>query len=97
MPRSFSIDAKPALTENVEHEFRLDRPLWGVEGMLQWGKAKFRSENLLKIGNGRARRAHLGCRELLTDVILDDICDCGRLEVVDIPSSGCMTVLVVYV
>lgn len=34
MPRSFNIDAKPALTENVEHEFRLDRPLCGVAGPL---------------------------------------------------------------
>lgn len=40
---------------------------------------------------------YLGCRELLIESTLDDICDCGKLDVIDIPSSGCITVLVVYV
>lgn len=32
MPRSFSIDARPVLTEYVEHEFRRDNPWRGVDG-----------------------------------------------------------------
>lgn len=46
MPRSFNIDAKPALTEYVEHEFRLDRPLCGVDGILQ-----FKNISLIGIQN----------------------------------------------
>lgn len=39
IPRSFSIDAKPRFTENVEQEFRLDIPCRGVAGALQEIKA----------------------------------------------------------
>lgn len=35
IPRSFSIDAKPKLTENVEQEFFRDNPARGVGGQLK--------------------------------------------------------------
>lgn len=34
IPRSFNMDARPALTENVEQELRRDRPECGVAGAL---------------------------------------------------------------
>ena len=36
IPRSFSIDAKPKLTENVEQEFFRDNPARGVGGQLKF-------------------------------------------------------------
>lgn len=73
MPRSFSIDASPRLTENVEQEFRRDRPDRGVDGAE-------------------------GCREGAADAICEDIWDGGRLKVTAVvPSSGCITVLLVKV
>lgn len=35
IPRSFNIDAKPKLTENVEQEFFRDKPARGVGGQLK--------------------------------------------------------------
>lgn len=35
MPRSFSTEARPRFTENVEHELRLDMPCRGVDGALK--------------------------------------------------------------
>jgi hypothetical protein len=35
IPRSFSMDAKPLLTENVLHEFLRDNPIRGVGGALK--------------------------------------------------------------
>lgn len=73
IPRSFSIDANPKLTENVEQEFLRDRPVRGVDGAD-------------------------GCREGHSDAICEDICDGGRLNVTAVvPSSGCITVLLVKV
>lgn len=39
MPLSFNIEASPALTENVEQEFRRERPVCGVAGALNNGKS----------------------------------------------------------
>jgi hypothetical protein len=40
----------------------------------------------------------VGCLELHTEATCEDICDGGRLKVTaDVPSSGCITVLFVYV
>lgn len=47
MPRSFSIEARPALTENVEHEFRRDRPVCGVAGALNKFKKKRTNRNFV--------------------------------------------------
>lgn len=39
MPLSFNIEASPALTENVEQEFRRERPVCGVAGALNNDKS----------------------------------------------------------
>lgn len=52
IPRSFSIEARPMFTENVEHEFRRERSWRGVAGALrirEWRKSILRACLLNKL------------------------------------------------
>lgn len=90
MPRSLRTDAKPMLTENVLHELRRER-LRGVGGAL---KSKVVRENSKK----NRCKTYVVCLETTRDSIRDETCDGGRLKVtLDVPSSGCITVLLVKV
>jgi hypothetical protein len=89
IPRSLRTDAKPMLTENVEHELRRER-LRGVGGALK--------SKVVRRSHEKCDEAYVVCLETTRDSIREDTCDGGRLKVtLDVPSSGCMTVLLVKV
>lgn len=95
IPLSFNMDAKPKLTEKVQHEFLRDSPARGVGGQL---KRNVKVENTAMSSCNSNVLGYLGCRDVDVDAIREDICDCERNDASLMkPSSGCITVLVVYV
>lgn len=54
IPLSFNIDARPVLTENVEHEFLLDSPDRGVDGALS---KRIRFEHLIQLKEIQAMKS----------------------------------------